>query len=314
MLIILEGPDGAGKTTLAQSLCDEVSRHGDEVTLLHKGPLTRHPLLEYELDLADYRPNSGSHIICDRWHIGELVYGPILRGRSRLDRAQYLHVELVLECLGAVQVHVGATVEELCERVASRGDDLITPDLVRRISDEYVKHFAFNPPCITTRVDTITATDLLTHAALHDEHRQHLVDVSPTYVGCPAPEMLFLGDRRHQPDTSFPWAFVPMEATSGHWLCKLFDSWSALTTSRFGVMNACEDDESLLRSWSALGEPDVVTLGKNAHAACDKVGIVHGAAPHPQYMRRFHHHAWHEYLHILTRAYGFREDHSSWRP
>ena len=50
MLIIVEGPDGAGKTTLVAALATALRASSDSasVDVLHRGPPVAHPLLEYE--------------------------------------------------------------------------------------------------------------------------------------------------------------------------------------------------------------------------------------------------------------------------
>ena len=52
-LIILEGPDGSGKTTAAEKLATELGHN--TAVVLHKGPPKRLPLHEYE-DLDFYEP------------------------------------------------------------------------------------------------------------------------------------------------------------------------------------------------------------------------------------------------------------------
>jgi thymidylate kinase len=79
--IILEGPDGAGKTTLAQELVRVFN-----LEYHHEGPppLDRYPIHHYsELITSRRRPT-----VFDRLHLGETVYGPLLRGSSRISRKE----------------------------------------------------------------------------------------------------------------------------------------------------------------------------------------------------------------------------------
>ena len=90
--IILEGPDGAGKTTLATRLCT----YG--YAYRHEGPppMGTTALRHYAGILARLeRPT-----LLDRFHLGELVYGPLLRGRSGLSEEGLRLLRRVLHGLG----------------------------------------------------------------------------------------------------------------------------------------------------------------------------------------------------------------------
>ncbi len=76
-VIVLEGCDGVGKTTLAEALA---AQHG--YTVIHSG---RTP---DGTDLADHYGTIlalPGRLVLDRSFISELVYGPLDRGRSRLS-------------------------------------------------------------------------------------------------------------------------------------------------------------------------------------------------------------------------------------
>jgi hypothetical protein len=76
-IILIEGVDGTGKTTLARTL-QQVSSHR---ALLHAGPpKTTSAFTEYvkPLEMA----YDGWTIICDRWHLGELVWPAIFERES----------------------------------------------------------------------------------------------------------------------------------------------------------------------------------------------------------------------------------------
>ena len=106
MLIILEGPDGAGKTRLARDLEELIERAlpDDTVEVRHAKKPTQHPLDEYERSLTWYRPGEGNHLILDRWHWGEYVYPAVTGRRTSYNTVQEWHVENYLRRLGAIVV------------------------------------------------------------------------------------------------------------------------------------------------------------------------------------------------------------------
>lgn len=77
--LIIEGPDGAGKTTLAHDLC---KRYG--MAYHHEGPPPNPGAFEHYRSLLDWPEPT----VFDRLHVGELVYGPLLRGGSQLTLEQ----------------------------------------------------------------------------------------------------------------------------------------------------------------------------------------------------------------------------------
>ena len=125
MLIVLEGPDGAGKTTLAKALMAGFYSKWSARTFKveHRGPLRLNvdPVDEYTL--PDYDPTDRANlVVCDRWHLSEAVYGPIYRGASRVDLGFH---EKWLDDRGALKLYVTAPLKILTARVSERGDDYI---------------------------------------------------------------------------------------------------------------------------------------------------------------------------------------------
>lgn len=140
MLIILEGCDGVGKTTFAQTLHEELCKWGepDEVVMRSSGPFDGDPLDEY-IHRLKYMPNTGRHVIADRWHWGELVYGPIFRKMSRMTVNEFKFIEQYLNLCGALVVSMTLPKEVIVERLKTRGDDMVKAQHVDRILRGYAR-------------------------------------------------------------------------------------------------------------------------------------------------------------------------------
>lgn len=292
MLIALEGCDGVGKSTVAERLVGALSLSG-EVEVLHKGPMTADAITEYELPLEDYAPGSGRHVICDRWSLGELVYGPLLRGESRVSEAERRHIDRFLAARGCVMAHVTAPQHLIRRRLTERGDDLIKLEHVSHIVNAYHDLFTTLPQVTYAAQLALNGDDdhdrpllqALVHTAAAVEAGAYQLTRFRTYVGGTSPGVLLLGERRNSPtDRPDPHraAFTPYPSTSGAFLLSALPHDLASTA---GLANACEEDVVAL--YEVLGEPRVVALGRAAALECERAEVPYGQVPHPQWVRRF---------------------------
>lgn len=140
MWIIIEGPDGAGKTTLASRLTAAANELGINPVTRHLGPPEPGRAVQDCLDvLVDL--DDGASVISDRHHFGCPVYGPIYRpdqnlnGYGDMGKHGWRYTDLVASGRGALVVYCQATVPELEKRLEARGDDYIDaahlPEIVR---------------------------------------------------------------------------------------------------------------------------------------------------------------------------------------
>ncbi len=115
-MIILEGIDGSGKTTIAE----ELKKNGFKSH--HFGYDDSNKSLEQKY--LDVLKQDTSRMVMDRSFISELVYGPVLRGCSRLDREQVINLLKQYKKAGAVIVYLKANKEDILARRAEDGKDL----------------------------------------------------------------------------------------------------------------------------------------------------------------------------------------------
>lgn len=310
MLIVIEGVDGAGKTTLAEALVEVLKDH-KPTKLLHRGPLEFDPLVEYELDLDDYRPAFGQHVVCDRWHWGEDIYGPLYRAGSRLTPAIRTHVELFLQSRGAVFLLMCQSRTEIHRRLDERGETFLRDEHRNDVIESYYV-MAASSLIKTTAVNTSAPeiVQLIVHDAWRQEQDASALNVFPTYVGPRRPAYLLLGERRNPLKSGGHLAaFVPYGGTSGAYL---LEHVPADVRQSLGLANAMEEDVHAL--WCTLEHPRVVTLGREAHERCNLADVPHGAVPHPQYVRRFHNAHGEEYGRVIRDAVLHTVDLTGWRP
>lgn len=319
MLIIVEGADGVGKSTLVAQLADELARrldrqHNTRVRTIHRGTPRAHPLEEYEARLVDYRPGRDEHIICDRWHIGELVYPRFLGRPSQYDAACHRHVDLLLQSRGALVVYLEPPADIVRRWLTAR---TAPTDLDRQTLERYEELCSLFRHAIASCGTSHLSTDapsldrIIRLAELLEDHARRLNHLT-TYVGPPRPDVLLFGETRGVNGRlafgNLP-AFVPTVGTSGHYLLSHLET----LTQRVGLANACDVDHPT-NVWEVLNQPRTVALGQTAAKRLRYLGIKHGVVPHPQYVRRFHHRHGESYARLIQEVALTGEDMSRWRP
>lgn len=317
MIIVLEGCDGAGKTTLAHNLADIARESGIEAEIWHRGVPKRHPLEEYEWDLEQGYPldpfaRAKKLIICDRWHMGQIVYGSIYRpGDDKgLGYGGIWHVDALLRAYGAVQLILSPPVPVMEERVRRNGDDYVQVEHLRSIDASYrvlAEQFIDSVILLEEPVNVHRADGLLQLARARTTQTAPLARFT-TYVGPTQPDILLLGHQRNMNKSTGPRAtrkvhrasFVPYDGTSGRFLCDTIVSSPVLAEQSIGIANAAEEDVSALIE--ALHFPAVVTMGTHAWNLLVQQGITAGGVQHPQYVRRFRKDRQEEYAKAIVAA------------
>ena len=120
-VIVIEGPDGAGKSTLAEHLS-----YGRKVKKIHMTYRQKNNMFNYQLaalSLAERWVGQGYTVVIDRHWPSELVYGKVCRGGSRWPHMSRM-MDRVLRKIGVCYVMcLPGTVDELVENHKKLIDD-----------------------------------------------------------------------------------------------------------------------------------------------------------------------------------------------
>lgn len=289
-IIVLEGPDGGGKSTLARRIIEHDALLSKRRYLIHRGPIRSDPLTEYlrPLDeaVSDAEQGLESVFVLDRWHVGERIYGPILRGRSRLTKTQAVYIEMVLQSLGCCFLHVSQPIHALEQRWDIEPDDLIKKDQLREIANKYWEYTFWHDHWATISPTEDAPIPFNLEVVINTRTPAPLPG---KYIGPKKPKVLILGDARAANGLNWSWPFVPQGHLSGDWLLEAMLAANVQYMS-VGLVNACElTTHDLYKLWQDLQHPAVISLGRNAEKAWKQLSINTGIRiHHPQYMRRFH--------------------------
>ena len=120
MIIIIEGPDGSGKTTLANTLSKQTG-----YPVIHRSqPKTEEEKAEMLQGYID-TIKAGRNAIFDRCWYSEMVYGPVMRDASVITYPAMYELERMLAKRGALIIHCKDDPDILWHRATRRGEDYI---------------------------------------------------------------------------------------------------------------------------------------------------------------------------------------------
>ncbi len=120
MIIILEGPDGSGKTTLAEKLSRQTAW-----PVVHRSfPKTD----EEKANMMQFYKDTiklGKNFIFDRCWYSEMAYGPTMRDKSVISYPEMYELEKMLAKRGAILIYCTDKPDVLWRRCTKRGEDYV---------------------------------------------------------------------------------------------------------------------------------------------------------------------------------------------
>lgn len=294
MGFVLEGPDGAGKTTLASRLVEALPDYRIE----HFGPPIQAPLEEY-LHWLVAQDAQGHRMVIDRFHLGESVYGPLFRGTLGLTRYELTAIEWALMVRGYLMIHVTQPLKSLIDSLEQRGDEMVQVNQLSKIVEMYwdvaqlsimpYDTYDYNwPATLRFVVERETA-----YRKRSEEYLKHMGQFWGT--GCLQPSVILVGERVNRKLNSKGVPFSVGRASE--WLIDAL-TWNGWRSTCY-LTNAIKEDgerEMVAREvrWlqglatiDARHSPQVIALGAVAGDVLTKHKIPHSLAFHPSYHRRF---------------------------
>jgi thymidylate kinase len=133
-VIVLEGCDGTGKSTLAEWIAAQYGH-----TLVRSGRLEDGPDLAARYLAAIEQPG---RLVLDRSFVSELVYGSLREGGPRLTADEAAGLAFALEDRGGVLVHLTAHPKALAWRLRVRDGHAPPLDRIRAVLRAYRDVFA----------------------------------------------------------------------------------------------------------------------------------------------------------------------------
>jgi thymidylate kinase len=136
--VILEGPDGAGKSTMAAKVASVLADRGPTV-LQH---LTSTSEWEEYVTHPRMWTRWGLNVVQDRCALSALVYDPVLRGPYKWPEER-TRDSLRDVARRALVLHATADEADLAARLRERGDDLISEGMLHAILKNYWREMSW---------------------------------------------------------------------------------------------------------------------------------------------------------------------------
>lgn len=307
-LVIFEGPDGAGKTTLAREVARSIGAsyvHHGVYADARPDQLARVYHLTMLPALYDVAP-----VVFDRSWLSESIYSEVFRGgydrvqapwRRMLDRVRLTLPSLVVKMTLPFEAAWSTVSARPSVELAKRREQL------ERVVAGYERLRIDGPTLELSRLDdrgqSVDVYKLASRVVSELPERElptigrcdRLVRLGAVgHLGASEATALLVGDRRSAGGTSAWLPFVNYDLSGcSAWLAEYLES-AGVPESALTWVNAYrrDDEATALEEVVALARPRVVVaLGAVAHGALQARGVAaHVEVPHPQFVKRFHHH------------------------
>ena len=121
MILILEGPDGSGKTTLATRLHATTGYPIYHRSKPENDEDKANMMEQLKADFKKYK-----NVIVDRCWYSEIVYGNVMRDGSVIDYPEMYDLERLTLSKGALLIYCTGDPVAMHKRATARGEDYIT--------------------------------------------------------------------------------------------------------------------------------------------------------------------------------------------
>ena len=311
-IIVVDGPDGSGKTVLANRLVNDYGFTYRHLTYKFKDRMHLYHWAALEMCLKDAETGP---VLLDRFWPSEAIYANVFRGGSKwpmmgrlLDRVALKHGITYVWCLPSDE----DAYFKRFDKLKASGREMY--DSMQGVYQGYIKMFGD----LRSRLDMVHY-DLDQHGHDLDGYCQWLIDLTEQvgggipyfcedrwdrrFAGNPAnPRFLLVGDESNSKFRRPVWPFFEY-GNSSLWITQALEN-VGISESELAWANAYRDgklqDKFLCDVYEAVGKPTVVALGQNASLALTKVGIPYTPFKHPQWNRRFAPRNYGEYLELIS--------------
>jgi len=288
-LIIVEGPDGGGKTSIANSLKGFYKAHH-----VHLGPFksVKRCLSDLYVDAMMPAVLGHSDVVMDRSWLSEVPYGLAFRaGSNRIKEGRRILERLALRCRVVVILALPPLEVVLSNYRRRRADEMLEDEgQLRAVYEWYDKEWVSDLP--TVRYDYTEGPGAFEELRRHIDGRLSEQLPHPTCfatAGDITAPFLVVGEgfSHHQDgDRLYQWPFGSLSgAGCSRWLARELDQ-AEISERSLCWVNADAGPDVL--GTLVKGRKAIFALGAEAYKALESIQASHEKIDHPQFHRRFH--------------------------
>lgn len=289
-IVVLEGPDCGGKTTLARRF------EGLGYKYVHNGVPEpgEDPFVTYTGQLV--RALKAKHAtVFDRLHVGELIYGKLIRRTSLLDEYQLTLLERLINASGG-QTVVCLPPLRIClaNWMLNRPNEYVTDSTVfRQVFHGYLDYAISHRLRVHNYL--VSASFYMVESAFFG------YQCPPGVIGVTRPRFLIVGERVNPRKTTYDLPFYDSGGCSKFLTEALYLAGYEERELAFTNAYANGSVKRFGKIIEALHDPAIICLGKLAYKVVTAqlpMTQVH-QVPHPAYWKRFHNHNSPGYVQLL---------------
>jgi hypothetical protein len=300
-MIILEGPDGTGKTTLAKKIANALNLNYVKIPR-HKND-TEVDGFKFYMKQATSIPDN---CVVDRFHIGECVYPQLYTDdfRTPLKMWEQHAIERVLQARGCVLIHTIANYDFIEHAYRDRDEHFCLDDVIKE--NELFAVSIFDSLLFKKTYITTCTNDSLFITFVEKYHQIQQTNAALTSAfkssGSNIYPIMFVGDALNEKDGA-QYCFSSTKGSSPY-LQQAIDIAGCKNnyylTNAFKVGNNYEQNLGAILHENYIINPLIrIALGKNASNLLNAVGLPHKLIEHPAHHKRFHHDVY-AYAHLFN--------------
>lgn len=282
-LVILEGPDGAGKTTLAKKICQDL-----DAEYVHSGPLkvVKRGLPRMYIEAMLPAMLGLRNVVMDRCWLSEMPYGIAFRhGEDRLTKASVAMLErAALRCGGELIMCIPPWGHVSANYASHHEDEMLeNENQLKLVYDIYLSTQART--CLNTTTYDYTNPDW--QKFVPDNTPEHFKDIRT--AGNLNANVVLVGESFASQKDDDPFYQLPFMSFTNNGC----SSWLAngLIEAKISERNLLWVNADELDVWTAatleLSTRHLVALGAEAEAKLKVLGLKFTKMNHPQSWKRF---------------------------